>query len=186
MNNNEFMAKVTEMVMQDPSMRESLKKLYDELAQIEPSTEQKPDMMYVLTQRVKVATENGEEIYHYHPLVGECLLVPGAVKNQMVCSGNLLELQTLQKSERLSHMCGMREDFQILALKPDEFELLQLLLDETITSIIDNTHMKKMTDGLKGAFVACVVIVRKKEKDGKLYTNYDLKYLIRPPKEKAS
>ena len=44
MNNNEFMAKVTEMVMQDPSMRESLKKLYDELAQIEPSTEQKPDM----------------------------------------------------------------------------------------------------------------------------------------------
>lgn len=140
MNNNEFMAKVTEMVMQDPSMRESLKKLYDELAQIEPSTEQKPDMMYVLTQRVKVATENGEEIYHYHPLVGECLLVPGAVKNQMVCSGNLLELQTLQKSERLSHMCGMREDFQILALKPDEFELLQLLLDETITSIIDNTH----------------------------------------------
>ena len=58
------MAKVTEMVMQDPSMRESLKKLYDELAQIEPSTEQKPDMMYVLTQRVKVATENGEEIYH--------------------------------------------------------------------------------------------------------------------------
>lgn len=140
MNNNEFMAKVTEMVMQDPSVRESLKKLYDELAQIEPSTEQKPDMMYVLTQRVKVATENGEEIYHYHPLVGECLLVPGAVKNQMVCSGNLLELQTLQKSERLSHMCGMREDFQILALKPDEFELLQLLLDETITSIIDNTH----------------------------------------------
>ena len=48
MNNNEFMAKVTEMVMQDPSMRESLKKLYDELAQIEPSTEQKPDMMLSL------------------------------------------------------------------------------------------------------------------------------------------
>jgi hypothetical protein len=50
----------------------------------------------------------------------------------------------------------------------------------------DTPDMKKMTDGLKGAFVACVVIVRKKEKDGKLYTNYDLKYLIRPPKEKAS
>ena len=50
----------------------------------------------------------------------------------------------------------------------------------------DTPDMKKMTDGLKGTFVACVVIVRKKEKDGKLYTNYDLKYLIRPPKEKAS
>ena len=121
MNNKEFMTKVTEMVMQDPSMKESLKKLYDELSQLEPSTEQKPDMMYVLTQRVKVATENGEELYHYHPLVGECLLIPGAKKNQMVCSG----------------MC---EDFQILALKSDEFELLQLLLDETITAIIDNTH----------------------------------------------
>ena len=50
----------------------------------------------------------------------------------------------------------------------------------------DTPDMKKMTDDLKGTFVACVVIVRKKEKDGKLYTNYDLKYLIRPPKEKAS
>ena len=97
-------------------------------------------MMYVLTQRVKVATENGEELYHYHPLVGECLLIPGAKKNQMVCSGNLLELQAMQKNERLSQMCGMCEDFRILALKPDEFELLQLLLDETITAIIDNTH----------------------------------------------
>ena len=28
----------------------------------------------------------------------------------------------------------------------------------------DTPDMKKMTDGLKGAFVACVVIVRKKEK----------------------
>ena len=140
MNKNEFMNKVTEMVMGDPSMRESLKKLYEELSQIEPATEQKPEMMYVLTQKVKVATENGEELYHYHPLVGECLLIPGAEKNQMVCSGNLLELQAMQKNNMLAAMCGMRDNFQILALKPDEFELLQLLLDETVTAIIDNTH----------------------------------------------
>lgn len=50
----------------------------------------------------------------------------------------------------------------------------------------DTPDMKKMTDDLKGTFVACIVYVRKKEKDGKLYTNYDLKFLIRPPKEKAS
>ena len=62
MNKNEFMNKVTEMVMGDPSMRESLKKLYEELSQIEPATEQKPEMMYVLTQKVKVATENGDEL----------------------------------------------------------------------------------------------------------------------------
>ncbi len=140
MNNNEFMNKVTEMVMGDPSMRESLKKLYEELSQVEPATEQKPEMMYVLTQKVKVATENGEELYHYHPLVGECLLIPGAEKNQMVCSGNLLELQAMQKNTMLAAMCGMQDNFQILAMKPDEFELLQLLLDETVTAIIDNTH----------------------------------------------
>lgn len=140
MNKNEFMNKVTEMVMGDPSMRESLKKLYEELSQVEPAMEQKPDMMYVLTQKVKVATENGEELYHYHPLVGECLLIPGAQKNQMICSGNLLELQAMQKNTMLAAVCGMRDNFQILALKPDEFELLQLLLDETVTAIIDNTH----------------------------------------------
>lgn len=140
MNKNEFMEKVTEMVMGDPSMRESLKKLYEGLSQVEPATVQKPEMMYVLTQKVKVATENGEELYHYHPLVGECLLIPGAEKNQMVCSGNLLELQAMQKNTMLAAMCGMRDCFQILAMKPDEFELLQLLLDETVTAIIDNTH----------------------------------------------
>lgn len=140
MNNNEFMNKVTEMVLGDPSMRDTFKKLYEELSQIEPATEQKPEMMYVLTQKVKVATENGEELYHYHPLVGECLLIPGAEKNQMVCSGNLLELQAMQKNTMLAAMCGMQDNFQILAMKPDEFELLQLLLDETVTAIIDNTH----------------------------------------------
>ena len=140
MNNNEFMNKVTEMVLGNPSMRDTFKKLYEELSQIEPATEQKPEMMYVLTQKVKVATENGEELYHYHPLVGECLLIPGAKKNQMVCSGNLLELQAMQKNTMLAAMCGMQDNFQILAMKPDEFELLQLLLDETVTAIIDNTH----------------------------------------------
>ena len=140
MEKNEFMNKVTEMVMGDPTMWESLRKLYEELSQIEPATVQKPDMFYVLTQKVKVATENGDELYHYHPLVGECLLIPGAKKNQMICSGNLLELQAMQKNTMLAAMCGMRDNFQILALKPDDFELLQLLLDETVTAIIDNTH----------------------------------------------
>ena len=42
MNKNEFMNKVTEMVMGDPSMRESLKKLYEELSQIPGIVCQKP------------------------------------------------------------------------------------------------------------------------------------------------
>ena len=46
--------------------------------------------------------------------------------------------------------------------------------------------LKKMTDNVKGRFIACIVIIRKKEKDGKVYTNYDMKYLVKPPAEKAS
>lgn len=140
MNNNEFKEKVTEMVLGDPKMLESLKALYEELSHVEPAKEQKPDMMYVLTQRVKVATDTEEEIYHYHPLVGECLLIPGAEKNRMICSANLLELQNVQRSPMLAEFGVQQSGLQILAMKPDEFELLQLLLDETITAIIDNTH----------------------------------------------
>ncbi len=50
----------------------------------------------------------------------------------------------------------------------------------------DTPNMKEMTDDVKGKFIACVVIIRKKEKDGKLYTNYDMKYLIKPPSDKAA
>lgn len=140
MNNNELKEKVTEMVLADPNMLESLKALYEELSHVEPAKEQKPDMMYVLTQKIKVATDTEEEIYHYHPLVGECLLIPGAEKNQMICSANLLELQNVQHSPMLTGFGVQQGSLQILALKPDDFELLQLLLDETITAIIDNTH----------------------------------------------
>ena len=41
--------------------------------------------------------------------------------------------------------------------------------------------MYEMTKDLKGRFVVCVVGIRQKIKDGKSYTNYDLKYLIKPP-----
>lgn len=47
--------------------------------------------------------------------------------------------------------------------------------------------MKAMTDDVKGRFIACIVIIRQKVKDGKRYTNYDMKYLIKPPaSEKAA
>lgn len=140
MNNNELKEKVTEMVLADPNMLESLKAFYEELSHVEPAKEQKPDMMYVLTQKVKVVTDTEEEIYHYHPLVGECLLIPGAEKNRMICSANLLELQNVQHNPMLTGFGVQQGSLQILALKPDDFELLQLLLDETITAIIDNTH----------------------------------------------
>lgn len=50
----------------------------------------------------------------------------------------------------------------------------------------DTPDMKAMTDDVKGKFIACIVIIRKKEKNGKLYTNYDMKYLIKPPVGKTA
>lgn len=43
------------------------------------------------------------------------------------------------------------------------------------------SDMRKMTADLKGRFVVCYVLARKKIKDGKVYTNYDLKYIIKAP-----
>ena len=43
-----------------------------------------------------------------------------------------------------------------------------------------------MTKDTKGKFVVCIVKVRDKEKDGKLYENYDLTYIIKPPMQKQT
>ena len=46
--------------------------------------------------------------------------------------------------------------------------------------------MYEMTKDLKGRFVVCVVNIRQREKDGKRYENYDLKYLIKPPLKQSA
>ena len=43
--------------------------------------------------------------------------------------------------------------------------------------------MKEMTNNLKGRFVVCVVLIRQKERDGRLFTNYDLQYIVKPPEK---
>ena len=42
-------------------------------------------------------------------------------------------------------------------------------------------NMYEMTKDLKGRFVVCIVSIRTKEKDGKKYENYDLKYIAKAP-----
>lgn len=42
------------------------------------------------------------------------------------------------------------------------------------------------TAELRDKFVVCIVKVRDKEKDGKLYENYDLTYIIKPPMQKQT
>ena len=46
------------------------------------------------------------------------------------------------------------------------------------------TDMKAITEDLKGKFVVCVVGIREKEQDGKVYRNYDLKYIVRTPQNR--
>ena len=41
--------------------------------------------------------------------------------------------------------------------------------------------MREMTKDLKGRYVACVVTIRKKVRDGKTYENCDLEFLVKPP-----
>jgi len=41
--------------------------------------------------------------------------------------------------------------------------------------------MREMTNDVKGRFVVCICKIRTREKDGKLYQNYDLKYIIKAP-----
>ncbi len=139
MNKQEIINQIADMVMNDPDMRASMEALMSGVAEPEKAVVQRPDMMYVLTQKVKVHTDDESEVYHYHPVVGETLLIPGCVCNKMVSSGNLLELQ-----QSLGAMCRCyhceQDMFQILAMKPDEYDRLQKLLDETVTAIIENTQ----------------------------------------------
>lgn len=46
--------------------------------------------------------------------------------------------------------------------------------------------LREMTMDLKGKFVVCIVKVREKMKDGKMYENYDLIYIVKPPEHKKS
>lgn len=48
---------------------------------------------------------------------------------------------------------------------------------------MSGTDMRKMGLDCKGKFVVCVVGIRKKEKDGKLYENFDLKFIIKAPEK---
>ena len=136
MNRNELVEKIAAMVLESPDLLTALEEMAKGTTDAEPAAEQRPDMMYVLTQKVKVHTEDGSELYHYHPIVGETLLFAGCTRNRMISSPNLLELQNMAREIPNAYCCRN----QILALKTEEYDRLQTLLDKTVTAIIDNTH----------------------------------------------
>lgn len=137
MNKQEMIEKIAEMVMNNPEMKASMEAMLNGVPDAETAAVQKSGMMYVLTQKIRVVTDDDSEVYHYHPVVMETLLIPGCECNKMVSSSNLLELQNTTKEMCRCWGCSQ---FQILAMKTDEYERLQNILDQTVTWIIENTH----------------------------------------------
>ena len=82
-------------------------------------------------------SEDVVEHYHYHPIVGETLLMPGGECNKIVSSSDLLSLQNSTRAMCQYYGSGQ---YQILAMRPEEFEKLQHALDETVTALMDNIH----------------------------------------------
>ena len=108
MNRNELVEKIAAMVLESPDLLTALEEMAKGTTDAEPAAEQRPDMMYVLTQKVKVHTEDGSELYHYHPIVGETLLFAGCTRNRMISSPNLLELQNMAREMTACKPCSTK------------------------------------------------------------------------------
>ena len=133
MDKKELIEKVIAKLSEDSELLKAVGELTLDMDKIEIAETQKPDTMYVLTGRILLKQdETGEEKYHYHPIIGDCLLNPNAMENKMVCSPSLIELQTMQK--RMEGMSVV--DLVILAVSMETFEQLQRILDETIADLL--------------------------------------------------
>ena len=82
-----------------------------------------------------------------------------------------------------------RGDANMLLFKKDTMDPSSKLLSVAAWALAEGQSgydMQEMTNDLKGRFVVCVTKVRSKIRDGKLYENYDLIYLIRPPEPRTA
>jgi len=82
-----------------------------------------------------------------------------------------------------------RGDANMLLFKKDTMDPSSKLLSVAAWALAEGQSgydMHEMTNDLKGKFVVCVTKVRSKIRDGKLYENYDLIYLIRPPEPRTA
>lgn len=81
-----------------------------------------------------------------------------------------------------------RGEANLLLFKKDTMDPASQLLSVAAWALAEGQSgydLQAMTYDLKGKFVVCVTKVRSKVKDGKLYENYDLVYLIKPPEQKS-
>lgn len=83
-----------------------------------------------------------------------------------------------------------REDSNMLLFKKDttdtSSEIIAVAAWAPIPVQNSTVDMREMTMDCKGRFCVCVCKVRPKEKDGKMYQNYDLRYIIKAPKPREA
>lgn len=83
-----------------------------------------------------------------------------------------------------------RGDSNILLFKKDTTDPSSPLISVAAWAAMpgQNTtvNMREMTADVKGRFVVCICTIRTREKDGKLYENYDLRYIIKAPLPKEA
>ena len=82
-----------------------------------------------------------------------------------------------------------RGDVNMVLFKKDTSDPSSKLIAVAAWSLAEGqsgADMYEMTKDLKGRFVVCIVNIRIKEKDGKRYENYDLKYIAKAPLKSTS
>lgn len=82
-----------------------------------------------------------------------------------------------------------RGDVNMILLRQDTMDSKSKLISVAAWALADGqsgTDKKEMAADLKGRFVVCIAGRRLKEKDGKVYENYDLKYLIKAPQPQTT
>lgn len=137
MDKNELIKKIVEAISGDDSLLKSIGELTLDINDVKIADEQIPNTMYVLCAKISVKSEQEEPLFHYHPVIKNCLLNPEAECNEMVADADLIELQ---KNKSQYEMPGFGVEYVILAVPFEEYKELQGLLDETIAEIICNVR----------------------------------------------
>ncbi len=141
MDYNEIQRKIVEKMSGDKEMIKSIADLVLDPGECEIAKVQKPNTYYVLTGKLKVDGDSENPVYHYHPVIKDCMINPDSVKNEMVYSESLIELQELIREKRREYAGYLgNTEFIILAVSAEVFEKLQTSLDRTIATVLENAR----------------------------------------------
>ena len=91
----------------------------------------------------------------------------------------------------LGYVLGVKDkgNVNMLLFKKDNTDPESEVISVAAWGLSDGQHgadMREMTKDLKGRYVACVVTIRKKVRDGKTYETCDLEFLVKPPSKSTA